>query len=217
MTSFLVIGNYNYSSWSLRAWLVARWSGLVFEERRVALDTEGFAEEVRDLSPSGLVPVLHHEGNVVWDSLAIAEYLAECFPQAALWPPAKKTRAMARALAAEMHGGFTSLRQQMPMNCRASGRRVAADAALRNDIQRIIRAWSEALAHSGGPCLYGDCCITDAMFAPVLFRFATYGVALPESLSAYSEHMLDMPELRLWHARACEEKEIIQADETGQV
>ncbi|MBT8422208.1 MAG: glutathione S-transferase N-terminal domain-containing protein, partial [Gammaproteobacteria bacterium] len=159
MKGTLIIGNYNYSSWSLRAWLVARWSGLEFEEQRLALDTDQFPDEVQALSPSGLVPVLHHDEKVVWDSLAIAEYLAERFPQARLWPAAETMRVTARSLSAEMHGGFTSLRSQMPMNCRASGRKVMGDAALARDIQRITLAWSEALRISGGPCLFGARCI----------------------------------------------------------
>lgn len=215
MKAQLVIGNYNYSSWSLRAWLVACWSGLEFDERRVALDTGTFADEVRTLSPTGLVPVLHHEGNVVWDSLAISEYLAERFPRAGLWPAEQATRAQARSLAAEMHGGFASLRKQMPMNCRASDRKVHGDAGLRQDIDRITAAWEQSLQRFGGPCLFGSRCIADAMFAPVVFRFATYGVPLPGSLAEYSRHIRGLPELAEWQARACAEKEVIPGEEVG--
>lgn len=215
VTATLVIGNYNYSSWSLRAWLVAEWSGLDFAVRQVQLDTDSFATEIHPLSPSGLVPVLHHDDIVIWDSFAIAEYLAERFAQACLWPTDFAERARARALAAEMHSGFASLRRQMPMNCRATGRNVPVDEGLARDCERIQQAWAEALQVSGGPCLFGRRCIADAMFAPVLFRFATYGVEMPEALKRYSEYMLALPELRTWHQRACDEKAVIAADEAG--
>lgn len=215
MSAKLIIGNYNYSSWSLRAWLAATWSGLQFDVVRLPLDTDRFRSEIAALSPSGRVPVLYHEDIVVWDSLAIAEYLAERYPAAQLWPADRTMRARARAASAEMHAGFETLRREMPMNCRATGRRVAIGDALQADISRIEQLWSACLAASGGPFLFGSCTIADAMYAPVVFRFESYGVTHQDVLGEYRSQVLGMAATKHWLAKATEEKEVIEAEEVG--
>lgn len=211
----LVIGNYNYSSWSLRAWLMATWSGLAFDVVRLPLDTPEFAAEIPQWSPTHRVPVLHSDGLVIWESLAIGEFLAERFPNSDLWPADIAARARARCLAAEMHSGFAALRSAMPMNCRARGRSVAMAPALAADIRRVKDAWDAALERSGGPCLCGSPGIVDAMYAPVAFRFATYGVQLPATLQRYVGHLQSLPALQLWLERALAEPEVIEAEEVG--
>lgn len=211
----LVIGNYNYSSWSLRAWLMATWSGLDFEVVRLPLDTQEFAVEIPDWSPTLQVPVLHIDGMVVWESLAIGECLAERFPNSNLWPEEGAARVRARCLAAEMHAGFHALCLAMPMNCRAEGRSVSASPALLADIERIKGAWDEALNRSGGPCLFGAPGIVDAMYAPVTYRFATYGVGLPAALQGYVDYLQSLPALQQWYERALAEPEVIEAEEVG--
>ncbi len=215
MSATLIIGNYNYSSWSLRAWLAATMSGLGFEVQRLPLDTPEFATRIKDLSPSGQVPVLRDRGRVIWDSLAICEYLAEQFPASRLWPEEAGARARARSVSAEMHAGFSALRSQMPMNCRARGRSVSIGAELRRDIARVGAIWSETLGSSGGPFLFGHFTISDAMFAPVVFRFETYGVSQARELQAYREQVLGLEAVGVWLARAREESEVIEADEAG--
>ncbi len=211
----LIIGNYNYSSWSLRAWLVARASGLKFEVLRLPLDTPEFMRRIPEYSPSRCVPVLHHGGRVIWDSLAIAEYLAEQFPAAALWPADPATRAAARSVSAEMHAGFGALRQCMPMNCRATGRRVLATPALNSDIARIGEIWADALSSHGGQFLYGDFSIADAMYAPVVLRFETYGVEQRPELAAYGRRIIALRWMQEWVANARQEAETIAGEEVG--
>ncbi len=215
MSATLVIGNYNYSSWSLRAWLAATVSGLRFEVVRLPLDTPEFERRIAEYSPSGRVPVLRDRGRVIWDSLAICEYLAEQFPASELWPVDAGERARARSVAAEMHAGFAALRSQMPMNCRASGRQVPVDNSLRQDISRVERIWGESLAASGGPFLFGHFTIADAMFAPVVFRFETYAVGQTSDSHRYRDHVLGMAASRQWLAKAREESEEIAGDEVG--
>lgn len=211
----LVIGNYNYSSWSLRAWLVAKASGLAFEVLRLPLDTPEFARRIGEYSPSDCVPVLQHAGTVIWDSLAIAEYLAERFPEAGLWPKDSAARAAARSISAEMHAGFAALRRQMPMNCRATGRRVERSQALERDIDRIVEIWGDALTSYGGPFLFGDFSIADAMYAPVVLRLETYGVTQDRQLGDYRQRILALDWMREWIAKAREETETIPAEEVG--
>lgn len=201
----LVIGNKNYSSWSLRAWLVASHSGLAFKERQLALQAADFKQQVACFSPAGRVPVLLVDETAIWDSVAIAEYLAEQVP--ALWPDAELDRARARAISAEMHSGFQALRQQMPMNVRAVGRSVPSTPALEADIARIVAIWESCRREHlrQGPWLFGRWSIADAMFAPVAARFRTYGVALPVLAAEYLVTALADPALLDWAVGAQEE------------
>ncbi|MFI5314565.1 MAG: glutathione S-transferase family protein [Myxococcota bacterium] len=208
----LMIGNKNYSSWSLRPWLALRQSGLEFEEVRVALGSPEFADRVRPWSPAGKVPVLRHENVYVWDSLAICEYLADSFAERQLWPREPQRRALARAASAEMHSGFQSLRAQMPMNVRARGRRVRSTPELEQDVARVREIWSACRRQAGsrGPFLFGAFTIADAMYAPVAFRFATYGVQ-----DDYAESLVQLPAMREWAAAAAAEPETIESSEVG--
>ena len=196
----LAIGNKNYSSWSLRAWLAARRSGAEFEEIVIPLDQPGSAERKREYSPTGKVPALRHGNLGIWESLAICEYLAELFPAAKLWPADAKARALARAVSNEMHAGFQSLRSELPMNVRACHQGRARSPATEADIQRILSIWRETRERFGrnGPFLFGEFSIADAMYAPVAFRFATYGVPLSGPEAAYSKALLATPELIEW-------------------
>jgi glutathione S-transferase len=213
----LVIGNKNYSSWSLRPWLLLKQTGLEFEEVRVVLGAPDFAERVRAFSPAGKVPALRHGALSVWDSLAICEYLNDAFPEIRAWPRAAEERAVARSVSAEMHSGFTALRAQMPMNVRAKGRRVPSTPELERDIARISELWRDCRARnaSAGPFLFGDFSIADAMYAPVAFRFATYGVALGPVEAAYVESLRRLPAMMDWADAAAAEKEINPGLEAG--
>ena len=219
----LLIANKNYSSWSLRAWFALHSAGIEVEERRLPLFTERWYEEIGGLSPSGLAPVLtvHRDGAQplrVWDSLAICEYAAETFPERRLWPADPDRRAVARSVSAQMHSGFMALRQAMPMNCRATGRRVEIGDALARDIDRITALWTGCRERaSGGPWLFGALSIADAMYLPVASRFATYGVELGGAASEYAAALLAHPSFREWQRAAEAETEIVEEDEAGAV
>lgn len=205
----LVIANKNYSSWSLRPWLLLRQFGVAFDERRLALDTDEFHAQVGRLSPSGRVPALHHDGLVVWDSLAICEYADEVFLDGRGWPLTARARARARSAAAEMHSGFAALRNQLPMNCARQPDRYRWDADAGRDIGRVLALWRDLReAHgAGGDFLCGDFGIVDAMFAPVVIRFRGYGVPLDEVGLAYCDAMLALPAMREWIQAAIAEPE----------
>jgi glutathione S-transferase len=212
MAEFTVIlGNKNYSSWSMRPWLALKRTGAVFEEIVIPLDRPDTQARIRAHSPSGKVPVLKHGGIVIWESLAICEYLAELFPKARLWPEDRAARALARAVSHEMHGGFASLRAAMPVNIRASfpGKEMAPEA--KADIDRVVSLWTDMRARfgTGGDFLFGAFTIADAMFAPVVTRFRTYGVALPAAARAYADAVWTLPALQEWVAAARAEKEAI--------
>ena len=204
----LVIGNKNYSSWSLRPWLLLRQAGTPFEEIRLALGRDDLSK----YSPSGLVPVLKHGALAIWDSLAIAEYLAEQFPEKELWPRDVEARAMARSVSAEMHSGFTHLRTHMNMNCRSHfpGKGMTPEVA--KDIQRIQQIWQDCRSRfgDGGPFLFGAFSIADAMYAPVSFRFITYAVPLSPVAETYVRTLQDLPAMQEWLAAAKEESEVIE-------
>ena len=207
----LVIGNKNYSSWSLRAWLCAKQASLDFKEIRLPLHTPEFEEKISNCSPSGRVPVFI-DGNVtVWESLAICEYLAERFPKAHLWPEDSKARAFARSVSNEMHAGFQALRQSMPMNCRARfpGKGLAAE--VQEDINRITTIWNECREcyEREGKLLFGRFTIPDAMFAPVVLRFITYEVNVDPISKAYMEAVLALPATKEWLEAASQEIERI--------
>lgn len=215
--ALLVIGNRNYSSWSLRGWLALVKSGADFEVRRFAFATDEFRLEVSRFSPTARVPVLHHAGRVVWDSLAIAEYANEVFAAGQLWPRDEAARAHARSASAEMHSGFAALRAELPMNCRARGRRVEASRAARRDISRICSLWRECRARfgAGGPWLYGAYSIADAFYAPVASRFATYGVEPQGPEADYLATALTDPHFAAWASAARDETEVVSDDERG--
>ncbi len=215
MKPTLILGNKNYSSWSLRGWLVLRKAGIAFEEYRVSLSTPEGDHQLAEETPAGLVPVLVDGAITVWESLAIAEYAAERNPS--LWPEAQAARAMARSVAAEMHAGFAALRHALPMNCRARGRRVEVDDATRADIERVQRLWSDCRTRFGGdgPWLFGRFSVADAMYAPVASRFATYGVEGPRLVTDYVATVLADPDVAAWYAAAEAESEVIEEEEVG--
>lgn len=218
MKPTLVIGNKNYSSWSLRAWFLMREAGIEFEEHRIVLDTDDTARQISEFSSAGRVPILVLGDTTVWDTMAIAETLAERHPDKQLWPPDADARAHARSISAEMHSGFEVLREQMPMNCRAMGRRVPLPDELTNDIDRIIAIWSECYRRYGdsGQWLFGDFSIADAMYAPVVLRFRTYGIKLPESAGFYPARLLESESMQSWLAACESEVEVIEREELGQ-
>lgn len=215
--TILVIGNRNYSSWSLRGWLALVKSGAAFEVVRLALDTPEFHDRIGALSPSRRVPVLRHGGRVIWDSLSVAEYANETFAAGALWPADADARAHARSAAAEMHAGLFALRRELPMNCRARGRRVDGSPELARDVARVAALWREARMRfgAGGPWLYGRWSLADAFFAPVASRFQTYGVALEGPEAGYLATALADPDLQSWMAGAEAEDEVIEHEERG--
>jgi len=211
----LVIGNKNYSSWSLRAWLVLAHSGLPFEEVRIALNEEDTDEKLERYSPSLKVPVLIENGITIWESLAICERIAEQVPS--LWPSDPIARARARSVAAEMHSGFSAIRNQMPMNIRATNRNVEMTPDLEIDIRRILDIWRDCRSNytSVKPWLFGDFSIADAMYAPVAARFRTYGVRGNATAESYIATVFSDPHMKSWSEAAFEEKEIIDVEEIG--
>ena len=207
----LVIGNKNYSSWSLRPWLVLRQAKIAFEEIRIALYTKDSAARIAQYSPSGKVPVLLDGGNCVWDSLAICEYLAETIPEKQLWPREPRARAHARAISAEMHSGFTQLRTHMSMNCRRRFPGKGRTPEVESEIARIVSIWERCRDEYGdqGRFLFGEFGIADAMYAPVVLRFQTYEVALPGQASRYADAILALPSTQEWLSAAEAEVETI--------
>ena len=219
MTPKLVIGNKNYSSWSLRAWLLMREAGIEFDEHRIALDVESTAAEIANFNAAGTVPVLQLGDVTVCDTMAIAETVAERWPDAGLWPADADARAHARSICAEMHAGFAVLRNCMPMNCRAMGRKVPLPDELTDEIDRIIAIWSACHRRYAGDnddgWLFDKFSIADAMFAPVVLRFRTYGVNLPESAGFYPHRLLESEAMQEWLAAAEMETEVIEREEKG--
>lgn len=200
----VVIGNKNYSSWSMRGWLMARIAGIEFDEIVVPLDRPETQAAIRKHSPSGRVPVLLHRGLAVWDSLAIAEYLNDLKPEAGLWPPSAAARAHARSISAEMHSSFVDLRDNMPMNIRASLPGKGMTPGVRADIERITFLWRDCRKRFSGAFqkdegfLFGTFGAADAMFAPVATRFKTYSVTLDSDSDAYCTALLNHPAVEVW-------------------
>ena len=211
----LVIGNRNYSSWSLRAWLLMKHVGAHFEEVVIPLDTPTTHEQLDRYGPSGRVPMLLDGELTVWDSLAICEYVAELTGKG--WPRAPAARAVARAVSAEMHSGFSTLRSMWPMNARARNRRTAATAALEADVERIDEIWNDCRSRfgSGGPWLFGEYSVADAMYAPVVLRFNTYGARISQTARWYMASVLEDGALQQWLQAAKHEPWTISADEVG--
>ena len=215
----LVIGNKNYSSWSLRGWLMARIAGIEFDEIVVPLDLPETQAAIRKHSPSGKVPVLLHRGLAVWESLAIAEYLNDLKPEAGIWPTSAAARAHARSISAEMHAGFAELRGQMPMNIRASYVGKGMTPAVRADIERITGLWRDCRKRFGGAFpkddgfLFGTFGAADAMYAPVVTRLKTYGVKLDSDTEAYCTAVLAQSAMKEWTDAAKNEPWLIASAE----
>ena len=209
----LTISSKNYSSWSLRGWLLCRMAGLDFEEKPVDIDDPESRQELLLLSPSVRVPRLSHDGVEVWDTLAIAEYLNEVAPSAGLLPADRKIRAHCRAVSGEMHSGFHNLRSALPMNLRARHRHFKVFSGARPDIQRIKEIWTECLNTYGGPFLVGGPSVADAMYAPVCTRFRTYAVELEPHLTKYCETIFAWSPMAEWTDAAVQEPdEIIELE-----
>ncbi|MBL0142850.1 MAG: glutathione S-transferase family protein [Betaproteobacteria bacterium] len=211
----LVIGNRNYSSWSMRPWVLLTQLGIAFEEKKLRFHSGEWDDGIGRWSPSGLVPVLWRGDIAVWDSLAIMETVAEWFPDKGAWPADPAARAFARSAAAEMHAGFGDLRTKMPMNIRSSHPGKGMTPQVRANIDRIERLWTEARSRfgSGGDFLFGAFSAADAMFAPVVMRFATYAVACGPVASRYCDAMKAAPGVRAWVEGALAETELVAEDE----
>lgn len=217
----LVIGNKNYSSWSMRPWVLMKHFGMPFTERKLRFDFDpgsAFYAELARFTPAGRVPVLLDEGFAVWDTLAIVEYLAERFPQHAVWPAERQARARARSIVAEMHSGFGALRQHLPQNIEASlpavGQRLLAEQpAIQRDLDRIVAMWTAALNDSGGPFLFGEFSAADAFYAPLAGRLITYRLPLPAELKAYVDRLWASPGVAAWVADALQEKDFLDFEE----
>jgi glutathione S-transferase len=211
----LIIGNKNYSSWSLRPWLLLRHLNLPFEEQLIPLDLPDSAQRIVAANPAGRVPALRHGELVIWDSIAIGEYLCEL--AGAGWPTDRARRAVARSVSAEMHSGFQALRTQWPMNARAHGRRTAMTPALLRDVARIEAIWGEC-RHGNterGPWLFGEYSLADAMYAPVVLRFRTYGAEVSAATQRYMATVLADAALQEWLAAAASEPWVVSAGEVG--
>ncbi len=218
----LYIGNKNYSSWSMRPWVLLKQAGIDFEEVKVLFDSfdpgSNFKVALDGVTPAGKVPVLLDDGFAVWDTLAIAEYAAEKFPGKHLWPRDAQARARARSICAEMHSGFAALRSNCGMNIEASLPQIGQlgwrdKPAVRADVQRLVRMWSELLAQHGGPLLFGDFSIADAYFAPVCMRIKTYALPVPTEIAAYVERVRALPGVKAWIDDALAEQDFRQFEE----
>lgn len=218
----LYIGNKNYSSWSMRPWVLLKQAGIDFEEVLVRFDSfdaqSAFKQTLGAVTPVGKVPVLVDGALVVWDSLAIAEYLAEKFPEKALWPAAAAERALARSICAEMHSGFGALRTACPMNIeadlRSMGQLIWRDKpAVRADMARLVSMWSELLARHRGPMLFGDFSIADAYFAPVCMRLSSYGLPVPQDIGDYIGRVSALPGVKAWMDDALAENDFREFEE----
>jgi glutathione S-transferase len=210
----LVVGTKNYSSWSLRPYLALAHTGQQFQEVVIHLGDPDTTQKILQHSPSGRVPLLKHGELAIWDSLAICEYLAETFPEARLWPEDKAARAVARSVTAEMHSGFTALRQNMNMNIRARKPGQGRGPGVAEDIARIQAIWNECRARfgKGGPFLFGAFSIADAFYAPVVSRFVTYDVTLDAVCAAYRDAVLALPSFQKWLEAAQHEKPVAKYD-----
>jgi glutathione S-transferase len=211
----LVIGNKNYSSWSLRAWLLLTQLGIPFEEEKLSFNDPRFKARVHKYSPVGEVPVLVDGDLAIWDSLAIVEYIAEKFPDRGVWPAGREARARARSVCAEMHAGFRAMRSRLGMNCELHLPMPVLDAATRRDVARICQLWADcAHFNSGsGPFLFGAFSAADAYFAPVVRRFVTYDVAVAESARPYVKMIDALPSMKEWMTAALAENDWFEEDE----
>lgn len=218
----LYIGNKNYSSWSMRPWVLLRQAGIPFEEVLARFDSfdadSQFKATIAGVSPTGKVPVLVDGNLAIWDTLAIAEYLAETYPEKHLWPQDKTARARARSVCAEMHSGFTALRGACPMNIEAHLPEVGAliwrdKPAVRADVQRLVEMWTGLLEQHGGPMLFGDFSIADAFYAPVCMRLHSYGLPVPPHIQAYVQRVRALPGVKAWIDGALAEQDFREFEE----
>jgi glutathione S-transferase len=218
----LYIGNKNYSSWSMRPWVLLRQAGIPFEEVLARFDSfdadSQFKATIAGISPTGKVPVLVDGDLAIWDTLAIAEYLAETYPEKHLWPQDKAARARARSVCAEMHSGFTALRGACPMNIEAHLPEVGAliwrdKPAVRADVQRLVEMWTGLLEQHGGPMLFGDFSIADAFYAPVCMRLHSYGLPVPPHIQAYVQRVRALPGVKAWIDGALAEQDFREFEE----
>ena len=211
----LLIGNKNYSSWSLRPWLLLTHLEIPFEEEKLSFNDPAFKARVGKYSPVGQVPVLVDGDVAVWDSLAIVEYVAETFPDRGVWPADRAARARARSICAEIHAGFSALRDAMPMNCELRLDWVPQDVQVQRDIARIVASWSDCRARfgAGGPFLFGAFSAADAFYAPVVRRFLGFAVKLPEVAAAYVATMDALPAMRAWVTAGLAEHDFVEVDE----
>ena len=213
----LIIGDKAWSSWSLRPWLALKAAGLPFTEVMIRLNQPDTQQRILDHNPAGKVPVLRHGSLLVWESLAIAEYIAELAPKAGLWPDDLRQRAKARSVSHEMHAGFADLRRNLPMDIPSSHPGLRHVAVARHDIDRVIAIWEDCRRSNpaGGPFLFGRFSIADCMYAPVVTRFRTYAVDLPPHSASYVAAMHDLPAMREWRTSALEE--VSPRDQPGNV
>ena len=211
----LAIANKNYSSWSMRPWVLLTQAGVAFEEIQLKFSDSGKVVGIEPYSPTRQVPVLIVEGEPVWDSLAIAEAVAEMFPHKQLWPSDPRARRIARSICAEMHTGFRNLRAAMPVNIRASLPGKGMSPAVQQDIDRVVEIWESCRARfgKGGELLFGQFTVADAYYAPVATRFLTYAVTLPPAAQRYADALLQLSAVREWMAQARRETEFVRADE----
>ncbi|MDH3354733.1 MAG: glutathione S-transferase family protein [Chromatiales bacterium] len=208
----LIIGNKNYSSWSLRPWLLLKEKKIPFEETKVPLYVEGSEEAILEHSPSGKVPAFVREGITVWDSLAICEYISELYPEKLCWPEDIESRALARSVSHEMHSGFFAIRNDLHMNCRKKMVFTKITSDLKTDIERICEIWKQCREQhaDAGDYLFGSFSIADAMYAPIVLRFNSYGTSVGETERAYMDTILSNPSVKEWIAEGIEEKEFIE-------
>lgn len=203
----LIIGDKSYSSWSMRAWLVAVQSGLPFREVMIKLDQKDTAAKIAKVSPSGKIPALRNGKMILWDSLAIAEYLNDLSPEAMLWPSDIGARALARSYAAEVHSGFQALRTEMSLDLHMKTNKRHLSVGATADINRILEIWKTALKVSEGPYLFGEFCIADAFFAPIVFRFLTYGIKIKDPMiRKYMKNIQEHHGVQFWVEEAMKEK-----------
>jgi glutathione S-transferase len=218
----LTIGNKNYSSWSMRPWVLLKQADIAFEEVMVRFDSfeadSAFKNALVGLSPTGKVPLLVDGDLAIWDTLAIAEYVAEQFPEKQLWPADKAARARARSICAEMHSGFTGLRSNCPMNIEANladtGALIWRDKpGVRADVQRLVDMWGALLQRHGGPLLFGHFTVADAYFAPICTRIKTYALPVPPAIATYVEHVCALPGVQAWISQAKAERDFLDFEE----
>jgi glutathione S-transferase len=218
----LYIGNKNYSSWSMRPWVLLKQADIPFEEVMVRFDSfsadSQFKKRLGPISPSGKVPVLVDDGFPIWDTLAIAEYLAEKFPDRQLWPQDTRARARSRSVSAEMHSGFQNLRGACAMNIEADLSHIGAliwrdKPGVRQDVARLIEMWSELLDAHQGPMLFGDFSIADAMYAPVVMRLTRFALPVPAAIAAYLQRVQELPGVAAWIADALQENDFLDFEE----
>jgi glutathione S-transferase len=222
----LYIANKNYSSWSMRPWVLLKQAGIPFEEVMVRFDSfapeSAFKRSLQAISPAGKVPVLVDDGFAVWDTLAIAEYLADKFPDKQLWPQDAKVRARARSVCAEMHSGFAALRSNCPMNVEASLAHIGAlawrdQAGVRTDVQRLVAMWTELLEQHKGPMLFGSFSIADAYFAPACMRLKIYSLPVPGHITDYIARLCALPGVKAWIEQALAEQDFLDFEEPYRV